>query len=69
MIVLFVIAYAGHLLMLFTGFLRSAYFHSGIPSGYQSAYERKISKMRLKKHWRITWLLFGLAVYAGLSLY
>ena len=68
MIVLFAFAFAGHVLMLLTGLVRSAVFHSRTYREMNSYQTRVIEKIRLRKHWRITWILFGLYVYAGLNL-
>ena len=64
MILLFIIAFTGHLIMFFTGCLKSAYYHSSLCAGQ----EKRICKIRLRKHWRLTWLLFAACVYAGLHL-
>lgn len=67
MILLFMFAFGAHLIMLFVGFIRSAIYHSRF---YRSSTResRMISKIRLRKHWRITWILFALYIYAGLNL-
>ncbi len=69
MIILFVIGFAGHLFMLFTGLIRSAAYHSRTFQTMASQEEKMIRKIRLKRHWRITWILFGLYVYAAMNLY
>ncbi len=70
MIIVFMISFSAGLIMLFTGFVRSAAVHSGMLNCYDSSsYGRKARKARLRKHWLITWILFGIAVYAGLNLY
>ncbi len=64
------ISFGAWLIMLFTGFTRSAVVHSGIPDQFNnSRYARKARKARLRKHWLITWLLLAIAIYAGLNLY
>ncbi len=68
MIVLFAFAFAGHVFMLLTGLIRSAVFHSRTYNEMNSRETKMIEKIRLRKHWRITWILFGLYVYAGLNL-
>ena len=70
MIILFMVSFGAWLIMLFMGFTRSAVVHSGIPDQFSSSrYARKARKARLRKHWLITWLLFAIAIYAGLNLY
>ena len=70
MIILFMISFGAWLIMLITGFIRSAAVHSGVPDHFNnSRYSRKARKTRLRKHWLITWLLLAIAIYAGLHLY
>lgn len=69
MIILFAISFAAANIMLFTGFLRSAAVHSGVLNYYDnSSMAHRVRKIRLRRHWRITLLLFAVAIYAGLSL-
>ena len=69
MIILFMISFGAGLVMMFTGFVRSAAVHSGVLNGFDnSRYARKARKARLRKHWLITWILFAIAIYAGLNL-
>ena len=68
MILLFIFAFAGHLFMLFTGFIESAIYHSRTYREYSTREDRMIQKIRLRRHWRITWILFALYVYAGINL-
>ena len=69
MILVFMISFGAWLVMMFTGFLRSAAVHSGLPNRFNnSAYARKARKTRLRKHWLITWLLLATTIYAGLNL-
>ncbi len=61
MILIFAFSFGlGHI-MLLTGFLRSAAYHSGLDRG-------EIARIRLRRHWRKTLLLFAIAIYAGLHL-
>ena len=70
MIILFVISFGAGLIMLFTGFIRSAAVHSGALNYFDNIrYAHQVRKIRLRKHWLITLALFALAVYAGLNLY
>ena len=69
MIVLFIISFAAANIMLFTGFLRGAAVHSGALDYLDnSATARQVRKIRLRRHWRITFILFAVAIYAGLNL-
>ena len=69
MIVLFMISFGAWLIMLFTGFIRSAVVHSNVSNYYDnSRYAKKARKARLRKHWLITWLLLAIAIYAGINL-
>ena len=64
------ISFGAWLIMLFTGFVRSAAVHSGASDFFNnSSYARKARRARLRKHWLITWLLLAVAIYAGLNLY
>ena len=70
MIILFVLAFGGGLIMLFTGFARSAAVNSGaLDHSYDTKAVRQLRRARLRRHWLITLGLFALAVYAGLNLY
>ena len=64
MILLFIFAFPAGLILLFTAFVRTAY-HYGTS---MSRLDRDVSRIRLRRHWRWTLLMFALAVYAGLSL-
>ena len=69
MIILFVFSFGAGLIMLFTGFIRSAVVHSGVLNAYDNTkLAHKVRRIRLKRHWRITFILFALAIYAGLNL-
>ena len=69
MIILFIFAFAGHIIMLFTGLLKSACYHSAFFRDHSTLQSQRIYQIRLKRHWRITWILFALYIYAGLNLY
>ena len=68
MILLFMFAFGAHLIMLFCGFILSAAYNSRIYQNGNTRESRRISKIRLRRHWRITWILFALYIYAGLNL-
>ena len=55
--------------MLFTGFVYSATVHSGVLNAFDNTkLAHRVRKIRLARHWRITFILFALAIYAGLNL-
>ena len=69
MIILFMFSFGAGLIMLFTGFVRSAAVHSGVLNTFDnSRTAHRVRKIRLRRHWRITFILFALAIYAGLNL-
>ena len=61
MILLFMFAFPAALVSLFTGFLRSALYHSGAVHG-------RSARHRLRRHHLITLGLFAAACWAGLNL-
>ena len=62
MILLFMFSFSLGVIMMFTGFLRSAVYHSGINGRTRQA------KRKLRKHHFITLLMFAIAVYAAFNL-
>ena len=69
MIILFAICFGAGLVMMFTGFVRSVAVHSGVLSRFDnSALAHRVRKSRLRRHWLITYVLLGIAVYAGMHL-
>lgn len=70
MIILFVISFGAGIIMMFTGFVRSATVHSGVLNHFDNnKMAHKVRKIRLRRHWLITLALFAIAIYAGLNLY
>ena len=69
MIILFAASFGLANIMLFSGFIRSAAVHSGVLNYYDnSTMAHRVRRIRLRRHWRITLLLYAVAVYAGCSL-
>ncbi len=69
MIGLFLISFGAGLIMFITGLIRSISVKSGLFNHYNdSSYSRRAAKAGLRKHWIITWILFGIAIYAGINL-
>ena len=69
MIILFAASFGLANIMLFAGFIRSAAVHSGVLNYYDnSTMAHRVRRIRLRRHWRITLLLYAVAVYAGCSL-
>ena len=69
MIILFAVSFGLANIMLFSGFIRSAAVHSGVLNYYDnSTMAHRVRRIRLRRHWRITLLLYAVAVYAGCSL-
>ena len=69
MIILFVITFGVGIIMLFTGFLRSAAVHSGALDRFDGTKTmQRVRKIRLRRHWIFTLILFAIAIYAALHL-
>ena len=69
MIILFAVSFGLANIMLFSGLIRSAAVHSGVLNYYDnSTMAHRVRRIRLRRHWRITLLLYAVAVYAGCSL-
>ena len=69
MIILFAASFGLANIMLFSGLIRSAAVHSGVLNYYDnSTMAHRVRRIRLRRHWRITLLLYAVAVYAGCSL-
>ena len=68
-IILFAVSFGLANIMLFSGFICSAAVHSGVLNYYDNGtMAHRVRRIRLRRHWRITLLLYAVAVYAGCSL-
>ena len=70
MIIIFVISFGAAVAMLIAGFLGSASVHSGVLNYFDNSREAHyIRRIRLRRHWIKTLILFAIAIWAGLNLY
>lgn len=63
MIIIFMISFGAWLFMMLAGFIGSIDY-----SFNETSLDRKVRKMRLRRHWIRTWILFAIAMWAGISL-
>lgn len=69
MFLLFFFSFSAANIMLIETLIRSIAVHSGACDCYDSSrYARMARRIRLRRHWLITLLLFAVACYAGINL-